>query len=139
MQQKWPVGILLAAYGFLHLFGFFTSWDVIETSAISRTPTVLPDGLPVGVLRDLGALWLLGAIAFWISGYAVIQDKHWWKGVTFGSAILSMVVTIFWVHEAWPGLILNLLIIVLVVGSWRHNGHNQHLPSAFNQTSSNPE
>jgi hypothetical protein len=123
MQRNWLIGVLLWAHGLLHLFGFLTSWDLIEMDVFSRTPTVLPDDLPVGVLRDLGALWLLGAIAFWISGYAVVLQKRWWKGLTFGSAILSTIATLFWIHEAWPGLILNLIIFGLIIGTWRNDPH----------------
>jgi hypothetical protein len=120
MHRNWLVGTLLGLHGFLHLFGFMTSWDLIEIDVVSRTPTILPEDLPEGVLRDLGALWLLGAIAFWISSYAVIQAKHWWKGLTFVSAVVSMIATVFWIHEAWPGLILNLVILGLIAGTWRN-------------------
>jgi hypothetical protein len=118
VQTRMIAGLLLIAHGALHLFGFLTAWDLIEIDAVSRTPTVLTDDIPDGVVRDMGALWLLGAIAFAISGYALIQAYTWWKGLAFGSAVLSLIATLFWIHDTWPGLFLNLLIIILIARTW---------------------
>ena len=118
MSRRWLICVLLIAHGFLHLFGFLTSWDIVDIEAVSRTPTILPDDLPIGVIRDIGALWLLGLFAFTLSGFAVVRGYHWWKGLAFGSAIVSLVATIFWIHDAWPGLFLNMLIIVMIARSW---------------------
>jgi hypothetical protein len=123
MRYRWLIGILLIGHGLLHLFGFLTSWDLVEIEAVSRTPTILADDLPVGVIRDIGALWLLGLFAFALSGVGVIRGYRWWKGLAFGSAAISLIATIFWIHETWPGLILNLIIIVLIARTWWHAEH----------------
>jgi hypothetical protein len=107
MPQRWIVGPLLVAHGLLHLFGFLTSWDIIDVPGISRTPTIFTDDLPTGVTRDIGALWLLGMVAFSIAGYGAIKSYPWWKGVAFGSAIVSFLTNLLRIHEAWPGSVLN--------------------------------
>jgi hypothetical protein len=127
MTRRWIIGLLLILHGFLHLFWFLTSWDLIDVPGISRTPTILDDDIPIGVIRDLGALWLLGLVAFSIAGYGAIVNYRWWKGVAFGSAIVSFIVTIFWIHEAWPGLFFNGIIVTLIARSWYQTEHNNRL------------
>ena len=97
---------------------------MIDAPALSRTPTVFTDDVPIGVLRDLGALWLLGMLAFTVAGFAAIQGLRWWESLTFVSAIVSLIATIFWIHEAWPGTLVNGLIIGLIARDWwrNHNG-----------------
>ena len=112
------VGPLLILHGFLHLLGFLTSWDLIDPEGFSRTPTILPEDLPTGVIRDIGALWLLGLLAFGLAGYSAIRDYRWWKSLTFGSAVVSLIASIFWIHEAWTLTIVNIIIIALIVRSW---------------------
>jgi hypothetical protein len=137
LRRRLIIGLLLIIYGLAHLLGFLTSWDLIEVPGLSRIPTVFADDPPVGVLRDLGLLWLLGTIAFTIAGYAVIQGFRWWEGLTFVSAIVSLVATLFWIHEAWFGMLLNGVIIVLIARNWwQHHNDNygsQTGPSTANE------
>jgi hypothetical protein len=128
MPLRWVIGLLLILHGCLHLLWFLTSWDLVELDWISRTPTILPDGLPIGVLRDLGALWLLGLIAFGVAGYGAITERRWWKSVAFASASVSLIATLFWIHEAWAGLFLNGAIIALIARSWYMHPANHRYP-----------
>jgi membrane glycosyltransferase len=130
VSRRWVIGILLILHGLIHLLGFLTSWDLVEVPGLSRTPTIFTDDPPVGVLRDLGILWLAGLIAFSLAGYAVIRGLRWWEGLTFVSAIVSFIATLFWIHEAWFGTILNGLIILLIARDWWQQ-HND-VPSAAN-------
>ena len=127
MLRRQVIAVLLVLHGLIHLFGFLTSWNIIDVPGISRTPTVFPDEVPIGVIRDLGALWLLGLAAFFLAAYAVLRDHHWWKGVAFGSAVVSLLATLFWIHEAWPGLILNAVIIALIARSWWRAHHPEQV------------
>jgi hypothetical protein len=129
MSQRWIIGLLLITHGLAHLFGFLTSWDLIDVPGISRTPTMFTDELPIGVLRDIGALWLLGLGSFSVAGYGAIQGKRWWKSVAFVSAIVSFIATIFWIHEAWPGTIINAVIVLLIARTWRHDHNSTGLSS----------
>jgi hypothetical protein len=136
VNRRVVIGVLLVLHGVIHLLGFLTSWDLIDVPGLSRTPTIFADDPPVGVLRDLGLLWLLGFVAFPVAGYAVIQGLHWWEGLTFLSAIVSFVATIFWIHEAWVGTLLNGMIIVLIARDWwQHQNHySSHAPQSDSRT-----
>jgi hypothetical protein len=125
------VGILMVGYGILHLLGFLTAWDLVEIDVLSRTPTVLPDELHIGVVRDLGLLWLAGMTLFGIAGYGAYTARRWWKGVAFAGAITSLICTILWVHEAWPGILVNLVILGILISDWYRAGPETRFDSAY--------
>jgi hypothetical protein len=120
------LGIILTLYGILHLFGFLTAWNLIEIDALSRTPTLLGTDPPIGVLRDLGVLWLAGTGMFGAAGFGAYTGRRWWKGVAFAGALTSMVCIVLWFHEVWAGIVINLIILGFLVADWYQLGPGQH-------------
>ncbi len=105
--------IVLMALGLIHLIGFVVPWRLATIEGMAYKTTLLAGGLNVGDtgVRVVGLLWLLLALGFVVAGVAVVTGQPWWRTVTLGVTLLSLVVTILGLPDSPFGVLINLIFL----------------------------
>jgi hypothetical protein len=114
------VGAFFGLHGLIHIMGFAATWQLGQSSSVSRTPMV-PSGLAAGspAVLLLGVLWLVATFAFLAAAAGVTFRAAWWRGVALGAAVLSLLLCLAWWHDAWLGAVIDLAILTgLAVSGW---------------------
>ena len=108
---------LLLGHGVAHVVGFAVPWKLVTSSEVPYRTTVaggLVDVGPAGV-RLVGVLWLLVALAFVSVSVGVLQHATWWYRESLALAMVSLVLCTLGWPESRPGVVANLLILVLLI------------------------
>lgn len=103
----------LALHGQVHLIGVVAAWRLDQASGVASTPT-FPAGLAAGspVVVALGAAWLVALAAFLAAAVGLALRQSWWRAMTIGAALVSLVVCLAWWNDAWLGVLINVGILV---------------------------
>ena len=111
------LAVLMVLHGIAHLPGFLNEWRLANMEGISYRTTILAGRLDLGDggIRVVGALWLLAAIAFLVTGVAALGNASWWLPaagwVAGGSLLLSLVE----LPDARVGVLVNVVILAGLV------------------------
>ena len=104
---------LFALHGLIHLMGVVAAWQLDQVSGVASTP-IFPAGLAAGspVVVALGAAWLVALAAFLAAAVGLALRQSWWRAMTIGAALVSLVVCLAWWNDAWIGVLINVGILV---------------------------
>jgi hypothetical protein len=115
---RWIVGIVFIAHGLAHGVGVAGSMFGAELEGGPAAPT-----FEVGLLEPLFAtLFLVGLLAFVAAGGAVIARRPWWRPLTLGAAVISMVPVVVWWEAAFVGAYLNAFAVVVALAATKIPG-----------------
>ncbi len=105
--------VVLMVHGLIHLIGFVVPWRLTTIEGMPYKTTLLAGGLNVGDtgIRVVGLLWLLLALGFVVAGIAVVSGQPWWRMLTLGVTLLSLVVTMLGLPDSPFGVLINLIIL----------------------------
>jgi hypothetical protein len=109
---------LLLGHGVAHVVGFAVPWKLVTSTEVPYRTTVaggLIDIGPAGV-RLVGILWLLVGVAFVSVSAGVLQHAAWWYRESLVIVMVSLVLCTLGWPESRPGMVANLLILVLLIG-----------------------
>jgi hypothetical protein len=111
--MRFLLAFLMILHGAAHLPGFVNEWRLANLEGIHYRTTILAGRLDLGDagIRVVGALWLAGAIAFWVAGAAALGNWSWWIPVATGVALGSLLLSLLELPEARIGAIVNLVIL----------------------------
>ena len=111
------LALIFLGHGIAHLPGFLVSWELVVLEPY-RT-TILVDYFDIGDrgIRVMGAMWLLGFLAFALSSVGVWLRRSWWSRVALLTAIFSMVLCALDWPDAQIGLYINVALIVFLVAN----------------------
>jgi hypothetical protein len=115
------LAILFLAHGAAHLVGFVVPWKLAALRDQPYTTTLLNGKIDVGDtgIRVVGALWLIGALAFAVLAMAVFAEASWWRDAAIGIAAYSLVLSILGLPGAWIGIVVDALILAYVLFAGR--------------------
>jgi len=96
----------LVAHAVAHLVGFVGPWGLAGSVPGSRT--LLAGKLVVGdaVMKVVGLVWLVVAVAFVIAAIGLLRQAAWWRPVTVAAAGASLGLSVL----CWPQSILGVPI-----------------------------
>ena len=117
MARK-AVAVLLVVHGLIHLLGFVVPWRLASIAGFPDRTDVL-GGADVGTTgaRILGVFWLVACLGFVASGLALLLGRaHWWEGAVV-SAVLSLILAVLWVQQAYFGAVIDVVVIAAILGS----------------------
>jgi len=105
--------VLLALHGLVHLIGFVTPWRIATLEGFTYRTTALNGALEIGDTgaRLIGLVWLGVAIGFVTAGYGVSRGKPWALAATGVLAIVSLVLCVLGLPEAFAGVAINVVIL----------------------------
>jgi hypothetical protein len=111
------LGIFMLLHGFAHLPGFTVAWRLTERAEMPYKTTVLAGAVNLGNtgIRALGLMWLLGAMAFAVTGIGLMAGQAWWYQLALITAGASLIMTILGWPDSRIGIIVNLIIIAVLV------------------------
>ena len=113
-RWRWPVAIVVAAHGAIHLLGVWWTLDLGEIDELGG-PTLLGSGQAPGepAMILLGLLWLAAGLGFIAAGVAVASG--WQKAAQLIrlAAGISLIPTVIWWNDAWIGAALSAVLLVL--------------------------
>ncbi len=113
------LAVTLIAHGVAHLVGFLVPWRIGKLHGVPYKTTLLAGRLVVGDagIRIIGLLWLVAALAFFVSGVSLVFEAPWWPPFTVATAACSLVLAVFGWPDSRIGLPIDALILVyLLVG-----------------------
>lgn len=105
--------VVLALHGLIHLIGFVTPWRIAALQGFTYRTTALNGALEIGDpgVRLIGLVWLGLAIGFVAAGYGIWRGEPWALALTVILAIVSLVVCILGLPEAFAGIAINIVIL----------------------------
>jgi hypothetical protein len=115
--MRMVLATLLLGHGVAHVVGFAVPWKLVTSAEVPYRTTVaggLIDVGPAGV-RLIGILWLLVALAFVSISVGVLQSTTWWYRESLAVVMASLVLCALGWPESRPGVVANLLILVLLL------------------------
>ncbi len=104
IDLKLVFAIVIAVHGIGHSLGVMTiPLGVIKGNGFSSNSWLLSDrlGLPDGVVKAVGYLWLVVAIGFIAASLGYWQSLDWWRQVAWASLALSLGLFVVW-WNAFP-------------------------------------
>ena len=111
---RWPVAIVVAAHGAIHLLGVWWTFDLGGIDELGG-PTLLGTGQAPGepAMIVLGFLWLIAALGFIAAGVAVASRWPQAAQLIRLAAGISLIPTIIWWNDAWIGAVLSAVLLVV--------------------------
>lgn len=100
--------LLLVVHGSIHLLGFLKAWHLAALPRLSGR-TLIPLVEPVA--RAVGVLWLVaGAILVLAAALRLAALPGWWMAAAAGVVLSQLLLILQW-HAAWPGTLVNVLLL----------------------------
>jgi hypothetical protein len=122
MGKRFILGTVLILHGLIHVLGVAAYWRLAEVEGLPYGTRLLSGSLEVGEagVWIFGLLWFVAAVGFVVAALALLLLRPWWRPLTLGVALLSLVITILGWPDAWFGVLVNLAILAcLLVGERR--------------------
>ena len=102
--------ILLAGiHGLIHLIGFAKAFDMVRLPSLSFKSLTSP---AVPMTKVFGIFWLLTALLFIYTAFAIAINKQNWGLAGLVAIILSQMLIIFYWKDAKAGTIANILLLL---------------------------
>jgi hypothetical protein len=114
---RMAAGMLLVLHGFAHTPGVLGSWKLATFEDVSYQPNVLLDNANAATIALLGAVFLLGGVAFIVAGLGVMRRSDWWLQWAGLAVLTSLFVTVLWWENAIAGLVINLIVLLVLAGT----------------------
>lgn len=116
----WRIALsaLMAAHGLVHVFGFASAWQLVQSDELPSTDSILAGKVHLSqpASRALGLGWLVLAVGFLVAAVALgIHAPAWWSLAVACSAV-SLVMCTLGLTETWFGLVLNVALLALLLG-----------------------
>ncbi len=107
------VAIFMILHGIAHLPGFIVPWRIAVLKDMPYKTTLLSGRFDAGDagIRIIGLLWLATALAFVITGIAMMGDRPWWAVTALAVSIVSLILSLLSLPEARIGVALNIVIL----------------------------
>ena len=117
--MRTAIAIFMILHGIAHLPGFVVPWRITTSKDTPYKTTLLSGRLDVGDtgIRIIGLLWLIVAIAFVITGIAMIADTGWWGVSAVCVSLVSLLLSFLSLPEARIGVGVNIVILALLAVS----------------------
>ena len=92
-MMRFIIAVILFVHGFAHTVGFVVPWKIASLDEAPYKTTLFHDRIDVGHtgIRVIGVLWLLTALAFFVSGALVVGRMQTWRTATLAVSALSTV------------------------------------------------
>ena len=121
MVQRVVLGTVLILHGLIHLLGFIVYWRLAEVEGLAYGTRLLSGSLEVEEAGAwiFGLLWLVAAVGLVIAGVSVLLLRPWWRTLTTGVTLLSLMVTALGWPDAWFGVLINLAILAYLLAGGR--------------------
>jgi len=115
------LAVVLFLHGFAHLPGFIVSWRLADLKDMPYKTTILTNAVDVGDIgiRVIGALWLIAALMFVVSGTGLLAHTAWWRSVTMASAGFSLALCVVGWPDSRIGVFVNIVIIAFLLVAGR--------------------
>lgn len=110
------VALFLALHGLVHLMGVALLWKLAEPGDLTYADAVPTPGSVAGYV--VGGLWLFAGGLLVAAAWLYIGRNTHWRMLAVCGALLSSVVIALNPTQAAAGLVANLLVLILVAGSW---------------------
>ncbi len=109
--------LILFGHGFAHLPGFLVFWKLATLKEMPYKTSILAGRVDVGdfVIRVVGVLWLLAALAFVTSSIGTATRLSWWQPAALTTSIVSLLLCIIGWPEARFGLLINTALIAFLL------------------------
>ena len=109
--------VFLVLHGLVHLMGFAVSWQLTTMQELAYRTTVFGGALEVGDTgaRVLGIGWLLAAAALIVAGVLVWRGSDWALIATGAAAVISLVVCLAGLPDAYRGLYIDVALVAGLV------------------------
>jgi len=107
---------VLILHGLIHLMGTTVYLKLGKIDGLPYKTTLLGARWELGEsgMRLFGALWVIPAVGFVLSGLALLFGSAWWQPVAIGNALLSLLPTGLDWSSACAGAIINLVILGMI-------------------------
>lgn len=112
---------VLFVHGLIHLIGTVVYLRLGEVQGFFYKTTLLggtwnlgPSGMGV-----FGALWGVAAVGFIGAALALLTNRRVWRPLLAAVTVFSLLLTGLDSSLAFAGILLNLVILALLFGSWR--------------------
>jgi hypothetical protein len=117
--MHYALAALFVIHGVAHLVGFVVPWRIATLEETPYKTTILNGSVDVGDtgIRAIGVLWLITALAFLVCAVVVVMQAEWWIWLAMGATLVSFDLTILGWPESRIGVLVNVLIVVLLIGS----------------------
>ena len=119
--MKILIAIFLCIHGVAHLVGFVVLWKIAQLEEIPHKTTLLNGSLDIGEIgiKIVGILWLMTAIAFFVSVYFIFSHSPLWLVFTTFIILLSIILCILGWPDSKIGVFANFFILlVLFILQW---------------------
>ena len=114
-ELLWIAGALfLGMHGVIHLMGFFTYWPLAVTPDLVYKTTILAGQIELGSvgMRVYSILWLIPALGFLATSFAMFRNWHRWQPVLLVMAVISFIVTALDWSVAFRGTLIDVGILI---------------------------
>jgi hypothetical protein len=111
--MQYVIAIILLIHGIAHLVGFVVPWRIAKLEEAPYKTTLMGGRLDVGDagIRIVGVVWLLIALAFFVSGTALLFLSGWWWSYTLVVAAISLVLCVLGLPDSKFGIPINVVIL----------------------------
>ena len=119
--MKIIIAILIFMHGVAHLVGFVVPWKITQLEEMPYKTTLLNGSLDIGNtgIRIIGILWLMTALAFFVSVYFIFFHSPLWLVFTIFIILFSMILCILGWPDSKIGVFANFFILlVLFILQW---------------------
>lgn len=115
MLLRIAIGIALALHGAIHVIGFVAPWRLALIQGMPDPALALFGHVHLGEggARIVGVFWLAAGAAFVVAAVGVMGGAPWAVPLTLGAAIGSTVLCVVGAPAALPGVIVNVLVMLL--------------------------
>ncbi len=119
--MKIIIAIFIFMHGIGYLVGFVVPWKIAQLEEMRYKTSLLNGSLGIGDtgIRIIGILWLMTAIAFFVSVYFIFTHSPFWLVFTIIITLVSMTLCILGWPDSKIGIFVNFFILlVLFILQW---------------------
>ena len=115
--MRLALSLLFIVHGLSHLPGFLVPWGLVASAEMPYTTKVLGGTADLGSvgIRLVSILWLVAAVAFVVTGIAVLVSDGAWRTLALAAVAGSLSLTILGWPQSRFGLALNLVLLANLV------------------------
>lgn len=106
--------IFFALHGLIHVMGFVAAWQLATLPEIAYRTTAFNGAVSIGDggARMVGIAWLVGAAVFLVASWGLWRNAAWALRGAVVAAAVSTAICAIGLPDAYPGLAIDLVILV---------------------------
>lgn len=117
---RYPITIVVAVHGLIHLMGFVTTWELAEIEDLDDSTLLALEPGTVAA-QTFGLVWLAAAVLFVATAVGLVLAAGWTDTAAAVASILSILVSVLWWADAPIGALVSATVLtVLAVRFWLH-------------------